>query len=232
MSVLTFKQVSKSYSQGDQKVDALKTVDFSIDKGEFVAVIGPSGSGKSTFLSIAGALLQPTSGEVVINNKAIHNLNSKQLAEVRLEEIGFIFQSSNLIPFLNVEDQLLAVKRMKGKVTSGDTEQARDILTKLGLAEKLKAFPEHLSGGEKQRTAIARAFMNNPSILLADEPTASLDTAKAHDVVKLIAKEVKARQKAAIMVTHDERLLSYCDKVYRIEDGILKQVEHTLTSSH
>jgi len=232
MSVLTFKQVSKSYSQGDQTVDALKIVDFSINKGEFVAVIGPSGSGKSTFLSIAGALLQPSSGEVIINNKAIQNLNSNQLAEVRLDEIGFIFQSSNLIPFLNVEDQLLAVKRMKGKVTSKDIEQARDILVKLGLGEKLKSFPEQLSGGEKQRTAIARAFMNDPSILLADEPTASLDTAKAHDVVKLIAKEVKDRQKAAIMVTHDERLLPYCDKVYRIEDGILKQVEHANASAH
>lgn len=232
MSVLTFKHVSKSYTQGNQKVEALKTVDFSIDKGEFVAVIGPSGSGKSTFLSIAGALLQPTSGEVVINNKAIHNLNSKQLAEIRLDEIGFIFQSSNLIPFLNVEDQLLTVKRMKGKVTSEDAKQAKDILTKLGLAEKLKSFPEQLSGGEKQRTAIARAFMNNPSILLADEPTASLDTARAHEVVQLIAKEVKARQKAAIMVTHDERLLSYCDKIYRIEDGILKQVEHSTASAH
>lgn len=232
MSVLSFNQVSKSYTQGDQTVHALQSVNFSIDKGEFVAVIGPSGSGKSTFLSIAGALLQPTSGEVVINQKPIHKLNSKQLGEIRLEEIGFIFQSSNLIPFLSVEDQLLAVKRMKGKITKQDTTQARDILTKLGLANKLKLFPEQLSGGEKQRTAIARAFMNDPSLLLADEPTASLDTARAHEVVQLIAKEVKARQKAAIMVTHDERLLSYCDKIYRIEDGILKQVDTNIASAH
>lgn len=232
MSVLTFKQVSKTYIQGEQTVHALKNIDFSIDKGEFVAVIGPSGSGKSTFLSIAGALLQPSSGEVIINGKPIQKLNAKELAEVRLDEIGFIFQSSNLLPFLSAQDQLLAVKRMKGKVSAKDIERAKEILTKLGLGQKLKSFPEQLSGGEKQRTAIARAFMNDPSILLADEPTASLDTARAHEVVQLIAKEVKARQKAAIMVTHDERLLSYCDKIYRIEDGVFKQVEHSSASIH
>lgn len=232
MSVLSFKQVTKTYTQGEQTVEALKHVDFTINKGDFVAVIGPSGSGKSTFLSIAGALLKPTVGEVIINEKPIHNLNSNQLATIRLDEIGFIFQSSNLLPYLNVEDQLLAVKRMKGKVTNEDVSYAKDILQKLGLGQKLKSFPEQLSGGEKQRTAIARAFMNNPSLILADEPTASLDTTRAYEVVQLIAQEVKSRQKAAIMVTHDERLLPYCNKIYRIDDGVLQYVNNKEVFAH
>ena len=144
------------------------------------------------------------------------------MSKVRLEEIGFILQSSNLVPYLNVLDQLLVVKKMAGKVTKKDKEDAKELLQHLGLETKMGKFPEHLSGGERQRTAIARAFMNNPSIILADEPTASLDTQRAHEVVQLIAREVKSKKKAAVMVTHDERMLGYCDKVYRMEDGKLK----------
>jgi putative ABC transport system ATP-binding protein len=222
MSGINFNHVSKYYQQGSNQVVALNDVSLSVEQGEFVAVVGPSGSGKSTLLSIAGVLLQASEGEVNLNGKVISDLKEKDLSKVRLEEIGFILQTSNLIPYLNVLDQLLVVKRMAGKVTKSDIESAKEILQNLGLEAKMKKFPEHLSGGERQRTAIARAFMNDPSIILADEPTASLDTQRAHEVVQLIAKEVKSRNKAAIMVTHDERMLEYCDKVYRMEDGTLK----------
>ncbi|MCM3116286.1 ABC transporter ATP-binding protein [Neobacillus sp. MER 74] len=225
MSGITFNHVSKVYQRGENQVVALSDVSLSVSQGEFIAVVGPSGSGKSTFLSIAGALLQASEGEVTLNGKVIGDLKAKDLSKVRLEEIGFILQTSNLVPYLNVLDQLLVVKKMAGKVTNKDKENAKELLQHLGLESKIKKFPEHLSGGERQRTAIARALMNDPSIILADEPTASLDTQRAHEVVQLISREVKSRNKAAIMVTHDERMLEYCDKVYRMEDGKLMPSE-------
>ncbi|EFM11123.1 ABC transporter related protein [Paenibacillus curdlanolyticus YK9] len=218
---LQISGVSKHFSEGSNRVSALEQVSITVEPGEFVAVVGPSGSGKSTFLSIAGALLRASEGEVRINGQDISKLSARELSNVRLQEIGFIMQSSNLVPYLNVLDQLLVVKRMSGKVRAEDKAFAIKLLEGLGLGAKLKGFPEELSGGEKQRTAIARALMNNPNVILADEPTASLDTKRAHEVVSLIAHEVKSRQKAAVMVTHDERMLAYCDKVYRMEDGKL-----------
>ncbi|MDQ6597818.1 ABC transporter ATP-binding protein [Bacillus salipaludis] len=228
MSGIMFNHVSKVYQQGGNQVVALSDVSLSVDQGEFIAVVGPSGSGKSTFLSIAGALLQASEGEVMLNGIVLGDLKEKDLSKVRLEEIGFILQTSNLVPYLNVLDQLLVVRKMAGKMTKRDKETAKELLQHLGLESKIKKFPEHLSGGERQRTAIARALMNNPSIILADEPTASLDTQRAHEVVQLIAREVKSRKKAAIMVTHDERMLEYCDKVYRMEDGKLKSADYYL----
>lgn len=156
-----------------------------------------------------------------MDNVDIASLSEKKLSEVRLAKIGFILQTSNLLPYLTVKDQLLVVKKMGGSIKPEDRKVAVELLTEIGLGEKLNKYPHQLSGGERQRTAIARAFMNDPSIILADEPTANLDTKRAHEVVALISEEVKARNKAAIMVTHDERMLSYCDRVYRIEDGIL-----------
>lgn len=226
MTGLLLKNVSKVYKEGNEVVKAMDNVSLSIEQGEFVAIIGPSGSGKSTLLSIAGALLHASSGEVIINGTDIASLSEKQLSNVRLKEIGFILQTSNLIPYLTVLDQLLVVKRMTGSVSVADKAFAKELLTELGLGAKLNNYPSQLSGGERQRTAIARAFMNNSSIILADEPTASLDSNRAHEVVQLISKEVKARNKAAIMVTHDERMLGYCDRIYRMEDGLLKHVEN------
>lgn len=218
---LQINGVSKFYTEGGNRTAALDHVSITVTPGEFVAVIGPSGSGKSTFLSIAGALLKASEGEVKVNGKDISNATPRELSQIRLHEIGFIMQSSNLIPYLNVIEQLLVVKKMSGKVTADDKAYAAKLLEDLGLGSKLKSYPEELSGGEKQRTAIARAFINNPNLILADEPTASLDTKRAHEVVSLIAKEVKSRKKAAIMVTHDERMLAYCDQFYRMEDGKL-----------
>lgn len=221
MTGLTLKNVTKSFKEGDSTVDALKNVSLTVEPGDFIAIIGPSGSGKSTLLSIAGALLQPTSGEVLVNGTNIGEMKEKDLSSFRLTDIGFILQTANLIPYLNVLDQLLLVRKMKGKVTSKEVGFAKTLLTDLGLGQKFNKFPNELSGGERQRVAIARAFVNNSNIILADEPTASLDSNRAFEVVKQIRKEVKDRNKAAVMVTHDERMLEFCDKVYRMEDGVL-----------
>ncbi len=221
---LQLRNITKFFTEGGNRIAALDHVSMSVVPGEFVAVVGPSGSGKSTFLSIAGALLKASEGEVVLNGHNISKLSDKELSNIRLRGIGFIMQSSNLVPYLNVLDQLLIVKKMTGRVTAEDKTYAMKLLEELGLGAKLKSFPEELSGGEKQRTAIARSFINNPNVILADEPTASLDTKRAHEVVSLIANEVKSRQKAAIMVTHDERMLEYCDNVYRMEDGKMSLV--------
>lgn len=229
---LQLSEVTKYYTEGSNRIAALDHVSISVEPGEFVAVVGPSGSGKSTFLSIAGALLKASEGEVKLNGHNISTLTAQELANIRLQEIGFIMQSSNLVPYLNVLDQLLIVKRMSGKVKREDKEFATKLLEELGLGSKLKSLPQELSGGEKQRTAIARALINNPNIILADEPTASLDTKRAHEVVSLIAQEVKSRRKAAIMVTHDERMLEYCDKVYRMEDGKLSLAESSRSGVH
>lgn len=223
MALLSLQNVSKSYKEGASTVQALKQATLEVEAGELVAIIGPSGSGKSTLLSIAGALLQMSEGTVEINGRNIVDLSAKQLASFRLKELGFILQTSNLVPYLNVLDQLLLVKKMGGKVKKDDKEFAKQLLTELGLSDKLKKMPNELSGGERQRVAIARAFMNNSKVILADEPTASLDSKRALEVVKLLAKEAKERNKAAIMVTHDERMLQFCDHVYRMEDGVLTQ---------
>lgn len=222
---LEISKVSKYYGEGSNKVTALEQVSISVEPGEFVAVVGPSGSGKSTFLSIAGALLKASEGEVRLNGQPISTFSDKELSSVRLKEIGFIMQSSNLVPYLHVLDQLLIVKKMAGKIKAEDRAFAVKLLEELGLGSKLKSFPEELSGGEKQRTAIARALMNHPNVILADEPTASLDTQRAHEVVNLISHQVKTRKIAAIMVTHDERMLEYCDRVYHMEDGKLLLAE-------
>lgn len=222
---LEISKVSKYYGEGSNKVTALDQVSINVEPGEFVAVVGPSGSGKSTFLSIAGALLQASEGEVRLNGQPISKFSDKELSRIRLQEIGFMMQSSNLVPYLNVLDQLLLVKKMSGKMKAEDKAFAVQLLEELGLGAKLTSFPDELSGGEKQRTAIARALMNHPNVILADEPTASLDTKRAHEVVNLISQQVKTRRIAAIMVTHDERMLDYCDRVYHMEDGKLKLAE-------
>lgn len=223
MSGLELSNVTKVYQEGEFSTTALQNLSLSVELGEFIAIVGPSGSGKSTFLSIAGALLQPSSGEVTINGVNLASMSEKKLSDVRLSQIGFILQTSNLLPYLTVLEQLLVVKKMAGTITPEDHRFAKELLDDIGLGKKINKYPHQLSGGERQRTAIARAFINDPGIILADEPTANLDTERAHEVVALIAKEVKSRNKAAIMVTHDERMLPYCDRVYRIEDGLLTE---------
>lgn len=219
---LMMKNISKNYQDGEQVIEVLKNVSLEVAQGEFVAIVGPSGAGKSTFLSIAGALLSPTEGEIAIGGTTLNNMSEKALTKVRLDKVGFIFQGANLIPYLSVRDQLLVIAELSGEKGSAAKERADKLLQELGLTARQNNYPESLSGGEKQRVAIARALMNNPDIILADEPTASLDANRGHKVVQMIADEVKRKNKAAIMVTHDERVLDLVDRVIRIEDGYLK----------
>ncbi|EOC5022313.1 hemin ABC transporter ATP-binding protein [Listeria monocytogenes] len=219
---LMMKNITKNYQDGKQVIEVLKNVSLEVAQGEFVAIVGPSGAGKSTFLSIAGALLSPTEGEIAIGGKVLNDLTSKDLTKVRLDKVGFIFQGANLIPYLNVRDQLLVIAELSGDKGRVAKEKADELLKELGLTARENNYPESLSGGEKQRVAIARALMNDPDIILADEPTASLDASRGHKVVQMIADEVKRKNKAAIMVTHDERVLDLVDRVIRIEDGYLK----------
>ncbi|MCA2391182.1 MULTISPECIES: ABC transporter ATP-binding protein [Lactococcus] len=220
MKAIELKNVKKSFKDGDETIEALKETNFSVDKGEFVAIIGPSGSGKSTLLTIAGGLQSPSSGEIWINGRALNEKKEKSRAKVRFEEIGFILQASNLVPFLTVKKQLQLVDKVN-KVK--ENESGLDLLKRLGLEKLVDKYPEELSGGERQRVAIVRALYNDPTIILADEPTASLDTEKAYEVVRILAKEAKEKNKATIMVTHDLRLVDYCDKVYLMEDGRLSE---------
>lgn len=220
MNAIEFKNVTKSFQDGDATIEALKNTNFSVKKGEFVAIIGPSGSGKSTFLTIAGGLQAPFDGEVLINGKTFSGKKEKERAKLRFDEIGFILQSSNLVPFLSVKNQLKLVDKVsksKAMIKGGE------LLKQLGVASLVNKYPEELSGGERQRVAIVRALYHDPTIILADEPTASLDTDKAFEVVKILAEETKEKNKATIMVTHDLRLVDYCDKVYLMEDGVLRE---------
>ncbi|CZQ83123.1 abc transporter [Trichococcus palustris] len=223
MKLIELIDVSRSFGEGEMKVDALKKTNFSVEAGEFVAVIGPSGSGKSTFLTITGGLQTPSEGKVMINGNPFSEVSEKKRAKLRFEEIGFILQASNLVPFLTVQDQLhLANKVAKSKV---DREKRDSLLEELGIMDLKNKFPSDLSGGQRQRVAIARALYHDPSVILADEPTASLDTQKAFEVVEILARETKLKKKATIMVTHDERLIGYCDKIYVMKDGVLTERE-------
>ncbi|MFC7785117.1 ABC transporter ATP-binding protein [Rossellomorea sp. GCM10028870] len=215
-AILELHDVSKTYEQGNEKLKVLDHVSMRVNPGEFGAILGPSGSGKSTLLSIIGALTSPSSGEVKMNGRNVHNLNEKEQTSLRLKEIGFIFQQSNLVPFLTVEEQLVFVGKLN-KLGDRLRKRAGELLSHLGLADRRSHYPEQLSGGEQQRVAIARALMNEPRLILADEPTASLDQARGKSVVELLAKETKERNIATIMVTHDETMIGHCDWVYRMK---------------
>lgn len=220
--MLKFQNVTKSFKDGDFTIEAVKETSFSLDSGEFVAVIGPSGSGKSTLLTMAGALQTPSNGEIIIDGENTSNLNQKQLAGLRLSKIGFILQASNLVPFLTVEEQFKLLKKKKKDVMSD--EDFKQLFEKLKLTDVKKQLPSEISGGQKQRVAIAKSLYTNPSIILADEPTASLDTENAMSVVKILKEQTKAYNKTCIIVTHDERLTKYCDKVFKMTDGKFEQM--------
>lgn len=219
MKLIEAKNINKTFQDGSKEITALKDTDFSVEAGEFVAIVGPSGSGKSTLLTILGGLQKPSEGEVKIDEEEFSDVSDKERTQLRFEKIGFILQASNLVPFLKVEDQLRLVNKVKGEKYEKQT--ADDLLEALNIEDLRDKYPSDLSGGEQQRVAIARALFHNPPVILADEPTASLDTERAIEVVEILARETKDKEKATIMVTHDERLIGYCDKVYFMEDGKL-----------
>lgn len=215
-NVLQLDNITKAYQDGSGKNVVLDNVSLSVEKGEFVAVMGPSGSGKSTLLTIAGMLLAPDSGKISIVGKNVSDTNRKQWTQIRREHIGFIFQNHQLLPYLKAREQLTAFQ------TKNDHNMYIDgLFEDLDIVKCKNQYPSQMSGGEKQRVAIARAFVNNPDIILADEPTASLDAVHGRQVVEMIRMEVKKHEKAAIMVTHDERVLDLVDRVYRLEGGRL-----------
>ena len=220
MSVIELKNVSKSYGQGSAKVDALKDVDFEAQKGEVVLIEGPSGAGKSTFLTIAGALQKPTSGEVFIGGDNVTNYSPKQADALRLDKIGFVLQAYNLVPYLTVREQFILVDKVK-KSGNLSKEALDGLLDELGTSHLVNKYPKELSGGQQQRVAIARALYADPAIILADEPTASLDSEKVEEVGKLFKSLAKQKEKAIILVTHDLRLNKYSDKIYEMLDGRL-----------
>ena len=220
MNVLEFINVTKSYQDGNKEIEALKETNFKIEEGQFIAIIGPSGSGKSTFLTLAGGLQTPSRGQIIINGKDYTNLSEKERAKLRFNDIGFVLQASNLVPFLTAKQQLELVDRINKRKRQTLQDQ-KSLFKELGIDHLENKLPKDLSGGERQRLAIARALYNNPAIILADEPTASLDSDRAYEVVDLLSKECKEKNKSIIMVTHDNRMIEKCDHVYRMKDGIL-----------
>ncbi|AXV41645.1 ABC transporter ATP-binding protein [Staphylococcus warneri] len=215
---LQVNHLVKTFGKGDTETKVLKDIDITIEPGEFVILSGASGSGKSTLLSILGGLLSQTKGEINYQGKPLFS-NTRRNTERRLTDIGFIFQSSHLVPYLSVRDQLTIVGREAGMSKKEANQRASKLLMDIGLSDKLNAFPHMLSGGQKQRVAIMRALMNDPKLLLADEPTASLDAKRALSVVKMIKEEIINNDMCGIMVTHDQRLFEYADKVIYLEDG-------------
>ena len=222
MTVLDMRDVRKVYRSGDIDIVALDHATLAVDHGEIVALLGPSGSGKTTLLSIAGGLLAPTEGTVVVDGEDITGHDARRLTAFRREHVGFVFQSVNLVPFLTAEENLLVVDELGGgRGGKAARERARTLLEELGLAKRGKNLPSQLSGGERQRVAIGRALFNNPGLVLFVEPTSALDTQLGEQVMELIRREMKARDTAAVIVTHDTRMTHYADRVVRIVDGRL-----------
>ena len=215
--ILSLKNIEKSYQDGQSMRTILNHVDLSVHEGEFVAIVGPSGCGKSTLLNIAGMMLSPDQGEVDLCGNNVNSLPGRKWTKIRKEEIGFIFQNHQLLPYLKAGEQLSVL-------LNTNRQEVEQLFRELEIENIIDQYPSKLSGGERQRVAIARAFATNARLILADEPTASLDSERGRHAVEMIQMEVHKRNKAAIMVTHDERVLDLVDKIYRMEDGKLKAV--------
>ena len=232
-ALLSVRNVSKVYRSGDSEVHAVRDATMAVDQGEFVSLLGPSGSGKTTLISMIGGLLEPTTGNIVMGGTDVATLGKRDLTRFRAERVGFVFQSANLVPFLTARENLLYVSTLQKRITRKEAQARADqLLEELGLAARAKNVPEQLSGGERQRVAIGRALMNDPDLILVDEPTAALDTQLGRQVVQLLANEVKQRGKTGIMVTHDLRMVQYTDRVFEILDGRLTHVEQPTALQH
>lgn len=211
--------VRKTYRVGEDEVVALDDADLTVGADEIVALVGPSGSGKTTLCSIAGGILAPTDGKVMVGGRDITGYSPRELTDFRREMVGFVFQTVNLIPFLTARENLLIVDEIGPRTGRRARERADQLLEELGLADRAGNLPAQLSGGQKQRVAIGRALMNEPALVLFDEPTSALDTKLGDQVVRLIRDEMKSRGTAAIIVTHDERITHYADRTVHIVDG-------------
>lgn len=226
MTAIELKNINKDYGTGISKVQVLSDVSFKAHSGELSLVLGPSGSGKSTFLTIAGGLQRPTSGQVLIDGQDINRFSEKQRDEIRLNQIGFVLQSYNLLSYLSVADQFALVDRVhKGNLSPDRLEK---LLQELGIDQLVNKFPDELSGGQNQRVAIARALYTDPAIILADEPTAALDSERVKVVGRLMKEMAKQYDKAVVVVTHDLRLKDFADRIYQIMDD--KMTEQPLNA--
>jgi len=219
--VLIATGITKTLGQGAGQVKAVKGVDISLVPGQLTLLMGPSGSGKTTLLSILGCILTPTTGSIVIANTDVSILSSEALAKLRRTHIGYIFQSYNLFPTLNALENVKIALDVAGVKGPAATRQAEQALRDVGLGHKFKSFPANMSGGEKQRVAVARAIASAPSIVLADEPTAALDSENGHGVMKLLSEIARVQNRSILVVTHDPRTLAYADRVIKIEDGLI-----------
>jgi len=217
------RDVRKVYSQGADETVALQNATLTVGDDEVVALVGPSGSGKTTLLSIAGGLLAATEGTVIVGPHDLSSYSARDLTKFRRDVVGFVFQSVNLVPFLTARENIAVAAELAGRANRRATrERADQLLDELGLAERADNLPAQLSGGERQRVAIGRALMNEPELVLVDEPTSSLDTKLGEQVMSLIVREVKERGTAAVIVTHDTRMTHFCDRVLTITDGLLE----------
>lgn len=222
---LAAQSLTKVFGSGDTAVEAVRDASLSVRAGEFVAIVGPSGSGKTTLLAMLGGLLTATGGQVIVGGTDISRLNEAQRARFRRERVGFVFQGFNLVPYLTAEQNLLVIPSISGKLNGEARARARQLLREMGVEKRAHHVPGELSGGERQRVAISRALMNDPLLVLVDEPTSNLDSERGNEVVRSLAEEVKMRNKIGIMVTHDRRMLTHVDRVLEMADGRLRSSE-------
>lgn len=224
---LETRSVCKIYPGEYGPINAVDDVSLQVHSGEFVALVGPSGSGKTTMLSILAALLKPTSGQVILDGRDLATMNDLERGLMRREKIGFTFQANNLVPYLSALENVELMLRLNQRLDKTGKMRAQELLARLGLADRMKNLPGQMSGGQQQRVAIARALIHSPSLVLADEPTASLDTERAYQVVETFAALIHEQQRAGIMVTHDLRMCEYVDRVLQMRDGKLVRVYST-----
>ncbi len=219
MIALEAINVTKIYGTGPTAVAAVNDVSFAVRRGEFVGLVGPSGSGKTSMLAMLAGLLRPTHGQIIIANQDVSSMSESKRTRFRGRYIGFSFQSNNLVPYLNAQENVELMLRLNGMMNRTNKERVRDLLVRLGLGDRLRNRPGQLSGGQQQRVAIARALIHEPEVVLADEPTASLDTERAHQVVQTFSELIHEQNRAGIMVTHDLRMCKYVDRVIQMVDG-------------
>jgi len=224
---LEVRDLVKSFAVDGATINAVDNVSFQVKSGEFVALVGPSGSGKTTMLSILAALLSPTSGVVLIDGQDLAQMNENRRVQLRREKIGFTFQSNNLIPFLSAQENVELMLRLNARADKAGRIRSEELLARLGLGDRLHNLPAQLSGGQQQRVAIARALIHNPAVVLADEPTASLDTERAFQVVETFAHLVHENNRAGVMVTHDLRMCQFVDRILQMQDGKLVRIYET-----
>ena len=222
--VLLTQNVTKIYTNNNEAFRAVDQVDLKIQSGEFVALVGPSGSGKTTLLAMMAALLNPSEGQVFIDGVALGTLSETTRVNFRKEKIGFTFQSNNLLPFLTVKENVAMMLRLNNRLDAGSRLRVVELLERLGLEQNINKLPNQLSGGQRQRVAIARSLIHNPSLVLADEPTASLDSERAFQVVQIFADLIHEQNKAGVMVTHDLRMCRYVDRVVQMRDGRIETI--------